>query len=222
MPTKVMKSIKGRVARVTRLDECGIPVVGACSSIVTDGFISVELSPEQEDGEEFLIKNADGAPCINEFDTGFTKWVTANVELCAVNPHILDIVGGANPLMDTETEPQVIGASWGTDQNLSGFGLEVWTRIAGAACTAGVQDWGYFVIPFLRDGMITDSMTIENDALTVSLTGRGVEAPADWGVGPYGDNPLIAPAGFPVGDLWAQVVTTVQPPAADPECQAIA
>jgi len=44
--TKILKVVKGKMARLTRLDECGSPVFGECSSIVTDGIITVTISHE--------------------------------------------------------------------------------------------------------------------------------------------------------------------------------
>ena len=66
MATKMLNSLKGRVIRITRLDNCGVPVVGACSSIVTAGFITLGFAPEVEAGDEYTQKNAWGDFCINE------------------------------------------------------------------------------------------------------------------------------------------------------------
>lgn len=74
MATKKLRSIKGRVARITRLDSCGAPVFGECSTIVTKGFITVTIAEEKEAGDEYKQKNAWGELWINDKDPDLTKW----------------------------------------------------------------------------------------------------------------------------------------------------
>lgn len=219
MGTKMLKSLKGRTIRLTRLDACGAPVVGACSSIVSEGFITVSYAAEVEAGDQYLQKNAWGDLCISEKDPDRTKWVNIGLSLCEVNPDILTLVGGGTAVTDgTDT----IGASFGVDGALDAFALEVWTKQAGRSCAGSAPEWGYFVAPFVTNGNLDGSIDISNAALTVGLKGEGQQATDDWGVNPYGDNPLLAVAGFPAGDFWAVVRTTVAPPEATDGCVALA
>lgn len=218
MATKRLASIKGRRMRITRENSCGAPVVGSCSSVVTDGFISVELSEEVETGEEFTQKNAWGDFCVNEKDPDLTKWVNAVISFCNVDPDILDIVANANPAVSGS---DTIGASFSMSANESAFGLEVWTKKVGQACGVGSPEWGYFVVPFLKNGRIDGSVTINNGVLTMNMRGQGFAATDDWGETPYNDNPWLATGGFPEGDPWGVVSTTVQPPAVTAGCVAI-
>lgn len=219
MATKMLNSLRGRVMRLTRLDECGVPVVGACSSIVTAGFITVEFAPEVEAGEEYTQKNAWGDFCIDEKAADYNKWVNVNISMCEVNPDVLDLVGGGNAITDgTDT----IGSSFGQYNSLAGFAIEVWTKQAGGACVAGTPEWGYFLAPYCINGSLDGSITIENGVLTIGMKGEGQPAVAGWGVNPYADNPLLTAAGMPVGDLWAVVRTTVQPPTVTDGCVALA
>lgn len=220
MATKRLGSIKGKVARFTRENECGDPVVGSCSSVVTGGFITVEYSEEVEAGDEFIQKTAWGDFCVNEKDPDVTKWVNVTITMCQVDPDILDIVANATPAIFTAN---TIGASFPINvPNSTAFGLEVWTKKTGQACVGGTVEWGYFVVPFIKNGRINGSVTIGNSVLTMAMSGIGYAATADWGVGPYGDNPWLVTTGFPVGDAWGAVTTTVQPPAATAGCVALA
>jgi hypothetical protein len=219
--SKKIKSIKGRRMRLTRLDECGAPDTGAaCGVIVTDGFVSVTISNEVEEGEEYTQKNAWGDFCIAEKDGDRVKWANVAIEMCEVDPEILDMVGGANPVVATGT---TIGATFGREPNPNSFAIEVWTKKAGGdACGgAGTLEWGYFVVPYVRNGIIDGDITIENGPLVLAMKGEGQGAPADWGTGPHGDNPLKAPTGFPAGDLYGIIVTDVQPPEVTTGCVAI-
>jgi len=218
MTTKILKSLKGRRMRLTRLDACGAPIIGDCASIVTDGFISVNYSQEIEAGEEYTLKNAWGDLAISEKDGDITKWLNVAMELCEINPDVLDLVGGGDPITDgTDT----IGAAFGEDGNLEAFAVEVWTKQAGPACDGGDPEWGYFVVPYLLNGNLDGAINISNGTMSVSFKGQGQKANDSWGVNPYGDNPLMAVAGFPVGKIWAIVRTTVQPPEVTVGCVAL-
>lgn len=217
MTTKKLKSIKGRTIRLTKLDECGAVVEGECSYIVSDGFVSVTIAQEIEAGQEFTTKNAWGDFCISEKDAPRVKWVNVTINFCEVDPEILDLIGGANLITDSGDN---IGATFGQDVNVNSFALEVWTKKAGVdACAGGTIEWGYFVIPFIRNGIIDGNVVIENGPLTFAMKGEGNAVPSTWGEGPFGDNPLKD--SFPEGDLWGMVVTDVQPPTPTTGCSAL-
>lgn len=209
MAVKKIKSIKGRIVRVTRLDQCGAPVYGESGYVVTKGFITVTIGNEYETGEEITQKNAYGEKCVSEKDPDIIKWTNVTVQFCEVDPTLLDIMGGANPVVVGD---DIIGATHGQLPTDAAYAVEVWTKKAGTdACVGGTVEWGYFVVPFIRNGKLDGDVTIENGPLNVTLKGEGVEAVAAWGFGPHLDEPMKAT--FPVGDFWGQVVTDVQPPA---------
>ena len=208
MATKILKSIKGKTVRLTRLDECGAVVEGSCTTLVADCFVSVTLTGEYESGEEFIQKNAWGDLCINDKDPDILKRVTVAVEFAEINPDVLDIIADASPVVSSG---DTIGATFGSVSNASSFALEVWTKRTGVDCTTpGTQDWGYFVVPFVRNGKIDGDITIENGVLNVTVMGDGFPAPSTWGATPYASNPFIEV--FPTGEIFGMVVTDVQPP----------
>lgn len=208
MSTKTIRSIKGKVARFTRLDQCGVPVQGTASSVVTSGFVTVTYTEEIAKGDEYTKKNAWGDFCVNEKDPDLMKWVNVVVNLCEVDPDILDVVGGATPVI---FGPDTIGWTRGPNAPTGGFAIEVWTKKAGVgACGVGGVEWGYFVVPFVTNGKIDGAISISNAAMDISLHGEGHEATAAWGTTPYATNPFLVP--FPVGEMYGAVVTTVQPP----------
>ena len=214
MATKILKSIKGKTVRLTRLDECGEPVEGSCTTLVSDCFVSVTLTGEYESGEEFIQKNAWGDLCINDKDPDILKRVSVAIQFAEINPDALDIIAEANPVT---VGGNVVGATFGTDVNSSSFALEVWTKRTGVDCTApNSQEWGYFLIPFIRNGKIDGDITIENGALTLGVMGDAFAASAAWGTGIYSPNPFGT--NFPVGDIFGMVVTTVQPPSDTAGC----
>jgi hypothetical protein len=213
MATQILKSIKGKTVRLTRLDSCGDVDYGSCSTVVSDCFISVTLSGEFEAGTEYVQKSAWGDLCINDKDPDILKRVNVTIEFAELNPDALDILTAANPVVDGG---DTIGASWGTSPNDTAFALEVWTKRTGADCDPANPEWGYFSVPFVRNGKVDGDLTIENGSLTASIMGEAFAAPATWGTTPYASNPFIV--SFPAGDVFGVVVTDVQPPADTAGC----
>lgn len=214
MPTKILKSIKGKTVRITRLDDCGNVIEGSCTTLVSDCFVSVTLTGEYEAGDEFIQKNAYGDLCINDKDPDILKRVSVAIQFAEVNPDALDIIAEANPVI---SGGNTIGATFGTNVNYSSFALEVWTKRTGVDCTnPATQEWGYFLLPFVRNGKIDGDITIENGALTLGVMGEAFAASSAWGNSPYTPNGFIEV--FPTGDIFGMVVTTVQPPADTEGC----
>jgi len=210
MATKKLKSLKGRVMRLTRLDECGVPDTGLAATMVTAGFVSVGWEFEVKEGDEYELENAWGDAYVDEKDPNRYRWVNLSITACEVDPDVLDIVTSATVITDGTDN---IGNSFGTGLITNAFAIEVWTKQAGRNCSGGNPEWGYFLAPFVVDGSIADGFTIEKGTLTFSMSGRGIADIADWGEGPHGDNPLLETGGLTAGELMAVVRTTVQPPA---------
>jgi hypothetical protein len=221
MATKKLKSLKGRRMRITRLDECGVPVVGACTTVVTSGFITVDFQAEIESGEDYQQKNANGDLEIDEKDPDRIRWINTSISMCEVDPDVLNITANSSLITDA-AGTDTIGAGFGGTPNTEAFAIEVWTKQAGRDCVGGTPEYGYFVVPFITGGIIDGGFTIENGVLTVGIKGEGQKATSDWGVGPYGDNPLLQTTGLDVGLCLGVVRTTVAPPAVTAGCVALA
>jgi hypothetical protein len=223
MATKILKSIKGNVIRVTRLDECGNPVVGTCSTVVSECFVSVTLSGEYETGDEFVQKSAWGTLCISDKDPDQLKRVNVAISMAEVNPDIMDIITGSTPVVDSGN---TVGSTWGSTVQDQAFALEVWTKSTGTVCSTTAPLWGYFLVPFIRNGKLDGDLTIENGALTAGVMGEAFPAPDDgtgdstWDTSPYTPNPFLV--AFPAGDIFGIITTDEQPPTDTAGCVAIA
>src|SRR3954470_12906766 len=91
--------IKGTHIRLVKVDICGVPVTGTpAMSVVTKGFVQVQMEPQYEDGEEFFEKNADGEACVNQKDDPVLKRLNLNVQLCEVDPIAVSYIIGARQL----------------------------------------------------------------------------------------------------------------------------
>lgn len=221
-----MKSIKGRIVRLTALDECGVPLYdSALGMIVTTGFISVSWDHEQKSQTEHTSENAWGEFEINELDPSSTKWLNLGFDFCEVDPETLVMLAGAVGNFDDDG---MIGSFFDENPNVNSFAAEVWTRATGQACDAnGNLLWGYFAAVYVKNGMISGGGTIENGPMNLEIGGNGFAAPASpadpsvsaWGTGPYADSPTVNP--WPVGSFRYIGITSVQPPAATDGARAI-
>lgn len=185
--SKCFPLIRGRAMRVTRLDGCGATVLGPTSQVVSKGFVTVTLTPVNDEGTTITVVNANGENCINDVPTPRFLNYTAEVVFCNVNPDLINITTGNPIVYDAAVTPQGVGfgVDSNVDQSASGFALEVWSNTPSSACTPGQsQAYGYFLLPFLKGGTVGD-ITIGNDAVNFTLTGAATKDGNQWGVGPY-------------------------------------
>jgi hypothetical protein len=208
--------------RVTRLDGCGAKVLGPDSTVTSDGFVSVGLSAQTDEGQTISVTNAAGRVCIlDEPAPAFTGY-ELSIEFCGVNPDLFSLLTGQEVVMDSQATPQGVGfrVNSGVDADESGFALEVWSNVPTAACEEGSGvAYGYFLIPFAKGGIIGD-FTIANDAVNFTLTGARSKDGSAWGVGPYNvvkdASSIDAPLKTPIDskDHLHMELTTVAPPEA--------
>jgi len=178
--------------RVTKTDGCCGPEYGDDNSIVTDGFVSVALTANISEAEEITVTNANGKTCVR--DTGSPTFDGYGVELtfCEVQPCLFSMITG-QPLV-TDQGGNIIGFKMNSQITLdsSGFALEVWMGVPGVACEGDAGASGYLLLPCLQGGVIGD-FTIENAAITFSITGAATKDGNAWGTGPYPDHQLASP-----------------------------
>lgn len=186
--TKCLPLVKGRRIRVTRLDGCGRPIYGDDSQVVSRGFISVGVTANTTETEEISQPNAAGETCI--YEPAETSLVGYGVELsfCKVDPDLLALVTGQEVVLAEDGET-VIGFDVDTKVDLanSNFALELWTGSpTGDACaTEGSEgSFGYILFAYLRGGILGD-FTVENAAVTFTVTGANTRDGNAWGLGPY-------------------------------------
>lgn len=212
--------IKGTHLRIVKLDECGIPVTGASSLVVTTtGFVQVEMEPDYEDGEEFFERNADGAACVNQKDRPTLKRLMLTVNFCSIDPVAAAYIMSAR-LLDTAS-PATTGTGWAVAEGEASnrFSMEVWQRVAGSgACDAsGAQQYIYNAWPNVGNVKI-NTYTIENARSTLSFVSETQGAATQWGNGP-GSGTSWLPSPRVVNELgaiehWLWNITTVALPTA--------
>lgn len=227
MPETRWSSVRGQIARLTKLDSCGLPDYGSCTTLVTDGYISVAYSPQIEDGDEITVKKANGTLCISDKACNLLKRIDVEVSFCQVDPQAFSMMTGHDVV--TDYAGKAVGNRLAaTVSCTSAFALEVWSDVPGAICaTSDSKPYGYFLLPFVANGQVGD-FTVENDAATFTVSGY-TKSGSGWNTGPYDvdaadiDNtpgPLLTPIG--ALDHMDMHLTTVSPPAVTDGCVALA
>lgn len=202
--------IKARRARIVRANECGVLTAGEGSLVVTDGFISIEMSPEYEDGEEFIVRNANGDLCVNEKDPSSLKRVPATINWCKVDPDVIAIVAGER-VLTTGAPATGTGVAFGEGALTARYSLEVWQPLSGqGACDiSGNPLFLYWAFPNFGNSKI-GNFTFENAALTFQTLSETKAASPLWGDGPT--SPSYLPGPLEPGEHFAFNITNVPPP----------
>lgn len=223
--SKCFSPVRGRAMRVTKLDGCGRPVYGPDSVGVSDGFVSISFTANTDDGEEINVTNANGQTCVRETPCPQFLGYNVEIEFCQVDPALLALLTGQEPV----TDPFGIQSGFRVNSDISacdsGFALEVWTGTPGVQCAPGAAAdscaGGYMLLPYLQGGIFGD-FTVENGAISFTITGAATKTGSGWGVGPFNvvpdadgnAGPLYEPIAS--GDHLDVEFTSVCPP--EPSC----
>ena len=223
MATRNMKIVRGKRIRVTRLNACGEPPASgeACSYVVSKGFVTATMSPQNEEGEEFLLLNADGELCVNDHAQHNFKRFMLSLELCDIDPELVALL--TKVTLETDADGNVVGFRSVEGRIDEEFAFELWSGIGDQDCADG-EEYGYLLFPFVAGGTFAD-LTIENGVATLTIENAFTRTGGLWGVGPYDVVPdeygAAAPLGTAIqdGEHHVQRLTTIAPPAATTGCQ---
>jgi len=219
MVTHCFTPVLGKRLRAVEQDSCGGVTVGTSMSVTTDGFITITLSSEVEEGTEIIQRNAAGALCVNEKMADSFKRFTVEIEFCGVNPSLLAIVSNAEPYEDYAGD--VAGFTVPEGEITKKFGLELWTGLSGQACLpggAGDEASGYMLLPFVQGGVLGDIEMDGENAVTFSLTGAYTLGGNSWGFGPFqvlrnlAGDPAVLPTPLDPFDHLLMIDTALAPP----------
>lgn len=218
---KCFPLVRGRVMRATRLDECGRIKSAAVGSIATEGFVSVALTANIEEGEAVTVVNASGRTCINDPAVPTFNGYGVAITFCDVNPELYAMMTNQSVVFDTAGLAVGFRVNSKVDISKANFALEVWSNVPGVACDPllGAGAYGYTLLPFISGGILGD-FTIENGAVSFTLQNANTKDGTAWAKGPYN---VINGVGGVAGKLLTDLdvndhlhvqFTTVAPPTA--------
>lgn len=230
MASDCFSLLRFAAARVTKLDICGAVVEGSCSTASTvGGIVTVAMTREVVERQDYTTLDGDGNICIGDTKAEILKWIPVEITFCKVDPEMYNIMTAEPLVLDDDTVPTAVG--WRTQQGSAGnafFAFEGWVRVSGSAgCTDGDVQYGYFLLPFVKEAVVGD-VTFENAAATFTVNGIAVIG-SQWGMGPYDirlvlsgpDAGLPAPLLTAIGplDFRHLQLTTLPPPLAGCGCE---
>lgn len=179
------KPLQGETIRVTQLDECGNPEYGDCAYAVSDGFVSVTMTPVVAEGEEFQQRGANGRMIVNQRSVPSLSWYDVTMVFQEVDPELFTIITGLDPYLDDQGNTigfPVTESKFAT----ANFALEAWMGNAEEECLPGDQYpfYGYNLLPWVVEGALMEDIVITNALITFTVVGRTRKG-TPWGVGPY-------------------------------------
>ena len=185
--SKKVGFLRGRTMRATLVSAVGAPIVGDESQIVTKGFVSVAYTSNIQEGTDVTLENARGESCISEKGLPSFTGVGLEVTFCEVDPALFSLLTGQDAIRDPETNDAIgFVMEEGVDLTANAFALELWmgTQTSATPHANSQGFFGYVLTPFLVGGTVGD-FTIENGAITFSVTGLNSKKGSQWGAGPY-------------------------------------
>lgn len=218
--SKEFAPVRGKFVRLTRLDACGVPVIGNASQWVSKGFVHVNMKAAWSKANDVTVVTADNSLAVNEPGMPELMSLGVDVQLTKVNPDVISLLTGYQTVLDGAGNSVGYRGSSGI-QLTAAFGIEVWSDVAGAQCSATEKPYGYLLIPFLKGATLGD-WNVDSGAANISISATTHEG-TGWGAGPYkvvdtdttGSAPTPGPLLTPMGakDHFHMQVTTVAPPA---------
>lgn len=219
--SKRVSLIRGRRMRATLVDLNGRPVIGDDTAVVTKGFITVAMTTNMEEGEAVSQTNASGETCIAEPAIPQFMGIGVEATFCEVDFALFNLLTGQELVFDENGTVVGITESSNIDLSAVNFALELWLGTANddnAPVEGSQGKFGYVLLPFLGGGIIGD-YTIENAAITFTISNMNTKNGAGWGSGPYAvdivngvPSPLFQP--LKSADHRRTMVVEVAPPKA--------
>ena len=176
--------------RVARLDTDGSLLTGADNLYVSDALLTIAITPNIEEGDEFRIKNGCGELCVNVKDCDRLARLDMTMGLCYPDPELLELLVGGSAVL---TSGDAVGwalPNLGSGTCPDGVSVEFWSKrydIGGAP----MSDFPYehYVMP--RSYWQISARNFENGPVTTELTGFAVEND-NWGGGPNDEWPVAS------------------------------
>jgi hypothetical protein len=185
--TTCVSYLQGIAIRATKLDTCGAPVAGTCSTVVSKGFMSMDIEADEESGNAISPTLADGSRCYYQQSPKLLNGIKVNIEFCQVDPELINLLTGS-PLVVDDSTPTPASIGFTTDSaayGLANVALELWMNLAGGNCASATgRKWGYYLLPWLYQGTV-GKPTVENDAVNFTVNEAITHDGNQWGVGPY-------------------------------------
>jgi hypothetical protein len=92
MAVECAKMSRGKMLRITKLNECGAVVEGAGSSLVASAFVSGTFTPNYQEVQEISLADANGGICIEDRSPVALRWVDVSLVICTLDPTMINLI----------------------------------------------------------------------------------------------------------------------------------
>jgi hypothetical protein len=179
--------VRGRVARVTRLDNCGRIVVGAYNQAASEGIVTAAFTPNTVDTEEINVPNWAGKRCVYEPSVTELAGYALVLTFCNVDFEMFEIITGQTLVFNADGNVDGIEVDTAIPVAENGFAFEAWTGSQGGDVCEDPNaqgDYGYLLLPRLVGGILGE-FSLANGAINFTITGANTKEGNQWGNGPY-------------------------------------
>lgn len=209
--------------RLTRINECGLPVVGAGNAYASSCVASsISLNPVVDEQDDIIYKGPSGNLCAVKRGCPTLLGYDVEINFFQVSPQLLDIMTGNPTVLGFDGAP--VGWDDCSINCKEGFALEFWSELIGACTTDTTPNnrYLYTLVPWLTNASIGD-LEIGGEAVSFTLN-ASTRAGGRWGTGPYDVVPtdalntpgrLLTPLGTDCHRRF--LTTTITPPASSCE-----
>ena len=147
------------------------------------------------------------------------------ITFCDVNPELYAMLTNQTTVLDPDGNAVGFRVNSQRSPVDTAFALEVWSNVPGVACDDpnAAGSYGYTLLPFVTGGVI-GGFTLENNAVSFSITNATTKDGTNWGQGPYD---VVPQTGGVAGPLLTALdsydhlhvqYTTIAPPEASCDC----
>lgn len=183
MTTQCYAMVRGSAIRITGLDQFGsLPSTIQFATSKSVATVSINENTESSSNEALNSEDVDDTSRLRFVRPEQIVQYKIDVDFLRADPGVLALIAGVPLVLNASGD--VTGFDSETRRPAVSFALEVWSKLAGAACADGTRQYGYTVFPFLRGGYLT-GFTFENGAVSFNLRGAQTRKVPRWGVGPF-------------------------------------
>lgn len=176
------KLAEGDGVRITRVDSCGRPVIGAKNAVADNCWATVSMVPNVNKGTDIKLTNMRGKSC--GFKRACVEFLGFDITgtFYEASPEMIELLTGNPVYFDKFGQP--IGWDDCGVPCTGGFALETWQNILGVSCNAGATgQWFYWLMPWLTNGVL-GTILVDANGLTFTVT-ASTRNNAVWDVGPW-------------------------------------
>lgn len=177
--TECFELTRGRMLRATLLDDCGAPVEGPESSVVTECVARVTVTEVSSTRSDEVLRTDAGATRVHIHGKTTPLRYSVDVALLGANPRLLALM--ANQPLVRNAQGDVVGNDITVATAPANFALEVWTNLARPVSG---NKYGWTLLPRLRGGRVSN-VRFANSAVNFGIIGATTLRSARWGTGPY-------------------------------------